>query len=138
VFSRPADAEAARLLGFGTVVRARILGQAHGLLRVQAGRAELLAPDPGGLDTWVYACIRGEGVALERSEPGQAAARNRLAAQVTGLEPAGSLVRVHLDAGFPLEALVTAWACEDLGLAAGERLHALVKATAIHLVPAPE
>lgn len=138
VFSRPADAEAARLLGFGTVVKARVVGQAHGLLRIQAGGTELLAPDPGGIGAAVYACIRGEGVALEREDPPHAATRNRLRATVTGLEPAGALVRVHLDAGFPLEALLTSWACEDLALRTGETVLALVKATAVHLVAAPE
>ena len=138
VFSRPADAAAARLLGFGTVVKARVLGPEHGLLRIQAGTAELLAPDLGLPGAHVYACIRGEGVALERQDPAQAATRNRLPATVTGLEPAGALVRVHLDAGFQLEALLTAWACEDLALRPGDAVHALVKATAVHLVPAPE
>jgi molybdate transport system ATP-binding protein len=138
VFSRPADADAARILGFGTVVKARLAGHEHGLLRIRAGSAELLAPDPGGLGTTVYACIRGEGVALEREDPAHAATRNRLRATVAALEPAGALVRVHLDAGFPLQALLTAWACEDLGLRPGDSLHALVKATAVHLVPAPE
>jgi molybdopterin-binding protein len=35
----------------------------------------------------------------------------------------------------PLEALVTAWACEDLALAPGRPVHALVKASAIRVVP---
>lgn len=137
VFSRPADAELARLLGTGTVAKVRVLGREHGLLRVAAGPTELLAPDPGGLGAHAYACIRGEGVALELEAPAQAATRNRLAARVVGLEPQDGLVRVHLDCGFPLEALLTAWACEDLALKPGDAVLALVKATAIHLVPAP-
>lgn len=138
VFGRPVDAEAARLVGVGTVVKVRVLGSAHGLLRIQAGTAELRAIDPGGLGEDAYACIRGEAVALEREAPAHPAARNRLPAVVDGLEPAGALMRVHLDAGFPLEALLTAWACEDLDLRPGECVHAIVKATAVHLVPAPE
>ena len=42
---------------------------------------------------------------------------------------------MRLDAGFPLEALVTTWACVDLGLAAGERVQALIKASAIQVIP---
>ena len=138
VFSRPADAELARLLGTGTVAKVRVVGHEHGLLKVMAGGTALLAPDPGSLGTHAYACIRGEGVALEREAPALAATRNRLPARVLGLEVQDALVRVHLDCGFPLEALLTAWACEDLALKPGDSVVALVKATAIHLVPAPE
>ncbi|MBI4914093.1 MAG: molybdenum ABC transporter ATP-binding protein [Acidobacteria bacterium] len=138
VFSRPGDAELARVLGVGTVVKVRVLGPEHGLLRVRAGRAELLAPDPGGLGSEAYACIRGEGVALERAEPEGAATRNRLPARVAALERMDGLVRVHLECGFPLEALLSAWSCEDLALRPGDEVLALVKATAVHLVPAKE
>ena len=90
----------------------RILDRAHGLVRVAAGRAELWAPDPGGLDGWAHAAIRPEGVAIERETPPQGSARNHLAARIVAMEPEG-----------PLEP----------GLA----VTALVKATAIRLSPAP-
>ena len=134
VFNQPA---AAGLVEPGTVLKGRILARAHGLARVSAGTAELWAPDAAELGDWVHATIRPEGVALEREAPAPGSARNRLAARVLALEPEGPLVRVRLDAGFPLDALVTAWACEDLRLAPGQSLTALVKATAIRLTPAP-
>jgi molybdopterin-binding protein len=61
--------------------------------------------------------------------------RNRVRAKITGMEPKGPLVRLHLDCGFPLEALVTTWACEDLALKEGDTVLAMIKATAIHLIP---
>ncbi len=42
---------------------------------------------------------------------------------------------LHLNCGFPLEALVTTWACEDLALKPGDNVLAMIKATAIHLIP---
>lgn len=134
VFSRPA---AAGLVEEGTVVKVRVLERAHGLVRVAAGTVELWAPDPGGLGTSAHATIRPEGVTLEREIPAQGSARNRLAARILALEPEGPLMRLRLDAGFPLDALVTAWACEDLRLEAGSALTALVKASAIRLSPCP-
>jgi molybdate transport system ATP-binding protein len=134
VFSRPA---AAGLVEEGTVLKVRVLDRAHGLVRVSAGTAELWAPDPGGLDEWAHATIRPEGVAIERDPSAHAATRNRLAARILALEPEGPLVRLRLDAGFPLDALITAWACEDLHLEPGLALTALVKATAIRLSPGP-
>jgi molybdate transport system ATP-binding protein len=60
--------------------------------------------------------------------------RNRLPSRIESLEQTGATVRVTLDAGFPLVALVTQGACEELRLAPGEAVAALVKAQAIHLV----
>ena len=134
VFSHPA---AIGLVEEGTVVKVRVLDRAHGLVRVAAGTAELWAPDPGGLGTSAHATIRPEGVSIERDAPVQGSARNRLAARILALEPEGPLVRLRLDAGFPLDALITGWACEDLRLEPGLALTALVKASAIRLSPGP-
>jgi len=135
VFTHPRTSVLAQALGVGTVVRARVLGRENGLVRVLAGSVELLAPDPGGLGEWVHACIRGEGVAVERAIHGDSSARNQLRARIIGLEPQDPLVRLHLDCGFRLEALVTTWACKDLDLKEGDTVLAMVKATAIHLIP---
>ena len=75
---------------------------------------------------------------MEKEGTAHETTRNRLPARVLELQPQDGLVRVHLDCGFPLEALLTAWAAEDLGLKPGDKVQALVKATAVHLVPAPE
>ena len=135
VFTQPRTTSLAQALGVGTVVRARVLDRENGLVRVLAGSVELLAPDPGGLGEWVHACIRGEGVAVEREVHGHTSARNQLRARVVSLEPQDPLVRLHLECGFHLEALVTAWARKDLDLKEGDTVLAMVKATAIHLIP---
>ena len=135
VFTRPRTPALAEALGIGTVVKARVLGSEGGLVRLLAGTAELLAPYEGPLGEWVHACIRGEGVAVERDLHADSSPRNRLRATITGMEPKGPLVRLHLDCGFPLEALVTTWACEDLALKEGDSVLAMIKATAIHLIP---
>jgi molybdate transport system ATP-binding protein len=45
------------------------------------------------------------------------------------------MVRVELDCGFGLIALLTRQACEELALGIGEQVNALVKAPQIHLIP---
>jgi molybdate transport system ATP-binding protein len=119
----------------GTVVRTRVLGRVEGLLHLAVGSVELFAPDPGGTFQEAYACIRGEGVALESGPHGPMTPRNRLSATITAIEPLGALTRVRLDAGFPLQALLTTWASQDLQLAPGQGVQALVKASAIRVVP---
>ena len=58
----------------------------------------------------------------------------RLPARIAALRHEGPLVRVTLDAGFPLVALVTRPAREELGLSEGVAVTAYVKAPAVHLI----
>jgi molybdate transport system ATP-binding protein len=136
VFRRPADVDVARIVGVETVVAARVVGRpGEGLLSVEAGSARLTALDPGGLEGDVFACIKGEEVILERGPIGQVSARNRLGARVTQVTPEGPLVRVSLDGGFPLTAVVTRQAVAELRLAPGEEVVAFVKSPSVHLIP---
>ena len=137
VFDRPTDPAVARILGVETVVRGQVESVSEGMAAVAVGPARILAADPGSLGRQAFVCIRGEDVAVERGGgPGAGStARNRLPAHITSLHPEGSLVRIALDAGFPLESLVTRQACSDLGLAEGDRVCAILKAAAIHLIP---
>jgi molybdate transport system ATP-binding protein len=134
VFSRPADPSVARIVGVETVESGRVIEVVDGLARVQVGKAELLAIAPGVGIGPVYVCIRAEEVTLERGQSMQTSARNRLTARIVSLHPEGALVRVIMDCGFPLTALVTRPAVEQLALAEGQTVIALVKAPAIHLV----
>ncbi len=119
----------------GVVVRTRVVGRVEGLLRLETSGVEILAPDPGGDFVEAYACIRGEGVSLEQGPHGQQTQRNRFSAEITGIESVGALTRVRLHAGFHFEALITTWASEDLQLVHGQTITALIKASAIRVVP---
>jgi molybdate transport system ATP-binding protein len=135
VLGAPADLAVARVVGTENVLPARILSRHEGLVSVEVGSARLLALDPGGLDGEAFACIRAEEVLLERAPGSAASARNRLPATVSGLVGEGPLVRVTLDAGFRLVALVTRPGAAELGLAPGAKVLALVKAPAVRIVP---
>ena len=50
----------------------------------------------------------------------------------------GMLVRVRVDCGIPLVASITRASAEDMGLAAGGRVIATFKASAVHLIPLPD
>jgi molybdopterin-binding protein len=62
-------------------------------------------------------------------------ARNHLPAVVKSLASEGPLMRVELDCGFLLAALLTKQACEELALQRGVKVVALVKAPHIQLIP---
>jgi len=74
-------------------------------------------------------------VLLDTLRTGHVSARNQLAGRVTALQPEGSVVRVIVDCGFLLSALVTRPACDELGLSEGAAVTAVIKATAVHLIP---
>ena len=134
VFDHPGNPQVARILGVDTVHLGQVLEIADGLAVIGLGPARILAPDPGGLGATAFACIRGEDVILEVGAAASTA-RNRLPGLITALQSEGPLVRVSLDCGFPLDALVTRRTCAELALAVGTPVLALVKAAAIHLIP---
>jgi len=135
VFNRPADTAVAKIVGVETLLPGVITGTSEGLAAIQVGNAKLTALAPETPGNSVFVCIRGEDVTLQRDSVTASSVRNRLAARVISLRAEGALVRVQLDAGFPLCALVTRPACVELQLEEGALVTALVKAPAIHLVP---
>jgi len=134
VFSAPVDVEVARVVGTENVLPARLVRREDGLAVVRAGEAELVAVDPGGVEDQAYACIRAEEIIVEPPEAHASSARNRLAAEVVSLRPEGPLVRVTLDCGVRLVALVTRSSAERLGLAPGARVAAVLKAPSVRIV----
>jgi molybdate transport system ATP-binding protein len=147
VFSRPATVEVVRVVGIETVEPASVLGVVDGLATVAVASIQLIALASSFPARECYVCIRAEDVILEKEEAASStaregggggrasSARNRLVGHVKGMVPEGPMVRVLVDCGFALAALVTHQACQDLQMRAGDRVSALVKAPAIHLVP---
>ncbi len=135
VFSAPADLLVARVVGTENVTPARLVERRDGLALVAVGAAQLWALDPGHLDDDAYACIRAEDVVLEPAPTAATSARNELIGTVRVTTEEGPLVRVTLDCGFRLVALVTRASARRLALAPGSPVAALVKAPAIRIVP---
>ncbi len=135
VFNRPANPEVAKLVGVETVLPGVITGANEGLVTVAINGTMLTALAPEAPGKNVFVCIRGEDVILQRDAVAATSVRNRLAARVKSLQAEGALVRVELDAGFPLFAVVTRPACVELDLREGQSVAALIKAPAVHLLP---
>ena len=135
VFSRPQHREVAAAVGVETVVSARIERREGGVAVLRVGSGSLAAADPGGEELDFYVCIRGEDVTLEKGRAEQSSARNHLRGIVAEIAPAGVLIKVVVDVGFELVALVTRQAVTDLELAKGAGIFAVFKASAVHLIP---
>jgi molybdate transport system ATP-binding protein len=135
VFSRPASLAVAGIVAIETIQPGRVLHEGDGLVTVEAGHARLVSLNsqlPSG--TEVYVCIRAEDVILVKGLPAQSSPRNCLDAIVRTVTTEGPVVRIELDAGFPLTAILTKQAREELGIQPGEAVKALVKAPQVHLI----
>jgi molybdate transport system ATP-binding protein len=137
VFSRPANLDVAGILTVETIQPGRIVKTADELVSVAVGTAQLVAVEaalpPGTKDVTV--CIRADNVILLKETNVPSSSRNHLVATVKHINREGALMRVELDCGFPLAALLTKQACDELALKPSDSVVALVKAPHVHLIP---
>lgn len=134
VFSRPATASVAQIVGIETVVEGDVVESDHGLATVSVNGVMLKSLGEHRRGSAVYACIRAEDVLLEQVGSGLSSARNHLAGRVSEMVPQGILVKVTIDCGFPLTVVITRGASEELGLQPGSSVVAAIKAGAVHVV----
>jgi molybdate transport system ATP-binding protein len=135
VFSRPVDVAVAASVGVETVVPGEIVERANGLVTVRVGSSQIRSAHDGDGSQSVFVCIRAEDVILEGSPHGDLSARNRWTGRAIAIQPEGGVVRVTIDCGFLLSALITRSAYDELCLAKDSTVTAVVKATAVHLIP---
>jgi molybdate transport system ATP-binding protein len=135
VFSRPGDLAVAASVGVETVIPGEVVDAADGLATVRVGASQLRVAHADTFTGSVFVCIRAEDVILEASQHANVSARNQLTGRVTAIQPEGGVVRVTLDCGFSLSALITRPANDELRLAEGALVTAVIKATAVHLIP---
>ena len=100
-----------------------------------AGGQSIVVAEPAQPGELVRLCLRPEDVTLSAG-PLQTAssARNHLYGRVLRVSASGPYVRVIVDCGFPLVALVTQRSVDELGLYDGAVVVAHFKATAAHLL----
>lgn len=136
VFNHPASLSVARIAGVDTVAAGRILKRSEGLAEVAVGgvRLHALTGDLDDAADVVHVCIRAEDVALMRDAGAVGSARNRIAATVVSVQAGLPLARVELDCGFPMKALITRQALEELDLRPGASITACIKAPHVHLI----
>jgi tungstate transport system ATP-binding protein len=135
VFNAPADPEIARFVGVETVIPGRVLGCQGGLAQVEAGGFKFEAVGEITAGRSVYLCLRPEDITIWAQPVEQASsARNKLAGRLVKLIPQGPLVKVVLDCGFPVVALITRSSAFELGLKPGDEVSASFKASVVHMI----
>ena len=140
IFYQPAGRAIARLVGIDAITGGVVTENrgGHALIKVRDTCFEALTDLKEGQRAALY--IRPEEVTLTPAgdTPTKSSMRNRLTGRITKMVPAGPFVRVSVDCGCVLTALITRRSCTELGLTVGADVVAGVKATAIHVLPEDE
>lgn len=135
VFSAPADPEVAAFVGVETVLPGQVTGVEDGLVQIAVSGMQAEVVGQAAVGRAVYLCLRPEDITLwPAGNVPTSSARNHLKGRITRLTPQGALVRVTVDCGLPLVALVTRSSAREMGLEPGQSVTASFKASAAHLI----
>lgn len=137
VFNRPSSLTVAGIVAVETVQPARVLEMQDDIATLLVGSVRLraMASDLPMGTAEVFVCIRAEDVILSNDPEQHSSPRNRLSATIRTIIAEGPVMRIELDCGFPLTAVLTKQACAEMALKEGASVIALIKAPQIHLVP---
>jgi tungstate transport system ATP-binding protein len=135
IFYQPKGKDVARFVGIDTILKGVVKSNKQGLATVALDSAcfEVVTPCPPGKRVILY--IRPEEVTISVPESGtrKTSARNQLVGTIIKLVSLGPFIRVTVDCGTPITALITSRSCGELGLSVGMTVVAGVKASSIHV-----
>jgi tungstate transport system ATP-binding protein len=136
VFTAPSDGEVAAFVGVETVIAGKVAISQNGQITVAANGLNLEAVGDHPIGTQVLFCLRPEDITLSTSDgTSVTSARNHLRGRIMRMTPSGPLVRVVVDCGLPVVALITRGSANEMKLMEGQPVTATFKATAVHLIP---
>ena len=139
IFSTPVDEEVAGFVDAGNILYGTVIEQNDGLASIKIGDQKVDAISELDVGTEVTALLRHHDItiALAPSTALNVSARNRLHGIIRKILPMGSQIRVTIDCGFPLVALITRRSWVDLNLSIGQHVVATFKASSIQVIPHP-
>jgi tungstate transport system ATP-binding protein len=130
VFYRPASRAVAEFLRAGNLLPCEVLSAGDGRVTFHIGGFQLTIVSPLAAGRRALACIHPEEVQILPA-PGAGAQE----ATVVAVTDRGPTLRVDLDCGFPLRALVTRRAARELSLRPGTLVGVALAPASVHLIP---
>ncbi len=137
VFSSPVDEKVASFVETGNVLHGMVSSQNNGLVSVSIEGQQLQAVSNLNVGTKVTVYLHNEDITISLPSPPMmsSSARNQLRSRIVRVFPIGSQLKVTVDCGFPLVALITRRSWEELGLELSQEVVASFKASSVHLIP---
>ena len=133
VFSRPRHIKVAQFVGVENIIKGTISSYDDGVVTVDINDNTIEGISDYQAGAEVSICVRPEDITLAPSLA-LSSARNYFAGEVNSMASSGPLVRIELDCGFPLVALLTKRSAQEMGLKVGKYIYASFKATAVHII----
>lgn len=133
IFHSPESHTVAEFVGIENMLSGRVSDNEGDMLKVSVDGTRIEAVPDKIASGDVYVLVRPEDITLSLAS-NVTSARNVFRGTVAGLTPVGPLMRVEMDCGFRLLALVTRNSAEDLQLEEGKEVWASFKATATHVI----
>ncbi len=137
VFGSPVDEEVASFVEAGNILHGTVSSQNNGLALIDIGGYQLQAVSDLATGSKVTAYLHYEDVtvSLPSAEPAPTSARNQPRGSIVRTFPFGSQLKVTMNCGFTLAAVITRRSWEELGLEIGQEVIASFKASSAHLIP---
>ncbi len=136
VFSTPVNEEVANFIESGNIIHGTVVYQDSGLATVSVNSVNIDIASNSLPGTGVTMFLRYDDITLMLPTENVivSSARNRLPGKVAKVFPAGPLIRVTIDCGFPLAAVITTRSYEEMGLVVGREVTSTFKAMAVRVI----
>jgi tungstate transport system ATP-binding protein len=134
IFSTPINEDVAKFVGMENILEGIISSNKECVVDIGVGGQTIEGISSCQAGGAVNVCIRPEDITLSLTKS-SSSARNVFPGKITSMSLSGPLVRVGLDCGFALTALVTRLSSDEMKLEVGKPVYASFKATAIHVIP---
>lgn len=136
VFSSPCDERVASFVGIETILPGQVVREQDGLAFIDVGPCVVQVVGQCRPNQKALVCIRPENITIAPHQGAGAlsSARNTLPGTIVRASPLGPLMRVVVDCGVVLIAVITRQSYQDLSLTPGASILASFKATAAHII----
>lgn len=133
IFEKPVDSRVASFVGFENMLNGKVISADRGLLGIEVGEMIIHASGDIEVGNQVHAFLRPENIVLSKTSA-QSSIRNSLQGRVTEVWTLGALVRVKVDCGILLNALITRQSAEEMSILPGVPVYAQFKASSVHVL----
>ena len=134
IFYQPMNQAVAHMVGVEDILDGVVTENEAGLAVIDVNGVQITACSGAPPGTPVTLYMRPEDITLYEKDSIRSSARNKFTGRIIEVKPIGPMVRLKVDAGVKLTAIITQRSFEELSLALGKETELTFKASAIHVV----